>query len=123
MRHLIDDIVSESTLVAWTQEFVRCPSPQTERFEAEPEVQAFIGRVGRVLDDLHLPHRRDDMGNLIVEIGPQSGRSVLLMAYAMTHPAANMTTPYGGERVRIDGQDAIRGRGISEQKGSLAAAL
>ena len=47
----------------------------------------------------------------------------MLMAYAMTHPASNMVTPYGGEIIQIDGVDAIRGRGVSEQKGSLAAAL
>jgi len=34
-----------------------------------------------------------------------------------------MTEPYGGEIITIDGQPAIRGRGVSEQKGSLAAAI
>ncbi|TMG82445.1 MAG: M20 family protein [Betaproteobacteria bacterium] len=124
MRNLLKDIVSESALVGWAQDFVRCPSPQTERFEAEPAVLTFIEKVvGRCLDDLRLPYRRDEMGNLIVEIGPPSDRGVMLMAYAMTHPAANMTTPYAGELIEVNGADAIRGRGISEQKGSLAAAL
>jgi len=30
-------------IVEWTQAFVRHPSPQTERFEHEPQVQSFIG--------------------------------------------------------------------------------
>jgi acetylornithine deacetylase len=123
MSTFLDGVVSETDLVKWTQDFVRHASPQTRLFEAEPTVLAFIEKVGYLLDELGLPYRRDDMGNLIVEIGPPSDRSVMLMAYAMTHPASNMVTPYGGEIIQVDGVDAIRGRGVSEQKGSLAAAL
>lgn len=123
MKNVLDDMVGESTLVEWTQRFVRFASPQTERFEAEPAVQAFIADVGALLDELKVPCRRDGMGSLIAELGPGGGRSAVLMAYAMTHPASNMSDPYAGEIVAIDGQAAIRGRGVSEQKASLAAAL
>jgi acetylornithine deacetylase/succinyl-diaminopimelate desuccinylase-like protein len=112
-------------IVAWTQAFVRHPSPQTEKFEYEPQVQTFITeQVVPLVETLGLPWRRDRMGNLIVELGPESSdRSLMLMAYAMTHPASRMTDPYAGEL--IDGPDGafVRGRGVSEQKGSLAAAL
>lgn len=124
MDGVVLDFVGEPTLVEWTQRFVRHASPQTERFEAEPAVQSFIqDEVAPLLQSLAIPFRRDEMGNLIVEIGPSSDRCVVLMAYAMTHPASNMSNPYGGEIITVDGKPAIRGRGVSEQKASLAAAL
>src|SRR5207244_5586593 len=74
--------------------------------------------------DWKLPMRRDAMGNLLVEIGPKDGAaSLMLMADAMTHPAAAMKNPWGGELMDTPAGKAVRGRGISEQKGSLAAAL
>jgi len=117
--------ISSQRLVDWTQSFVRHPSPQTELFESEPQVQSFIAdTVVLLLKKLDLPFRRDQMGNLIVEIGPQrDDRSLMLMAYAMTHPANRMKSPFAGELIENGGARFIRGRGVSEQKGSLAAAL
>ena len=64
------------------------------------------------------------MGNLLVELGPQQAdRSLMLMAYAMTHPANRMPNPYAGELIEDASGAYVRGRGVSEQKGSLAAAL
>lgn len=116
---------TDSDLVAWTQRFVRYPSPQTDMFEAEPQVLGFIDDcVTPLVAELGLPHRKDGMGNLIVEIGPRNAeRSVMLMAYAMTHPASSMTDPFAGELIEKADGPAVRGRGVSEQKGSLAAAL
>jgi acetylornithine deacetylase len=117
--------VPAQDIVAWTRAFVRHPSPQTERFEAEPQVQSFIAeQCVPLVQALGLPWRRDAMGNLIVELGPErSDRSLMLMAYAMTHPASRMTDPYAGELIDGPGGGFVRGRGVSEQKGSLAAAL
>src|SRR5438132_1150566 len=117
--------VSTADLVAWTQGFVRHPSPQTERFEQEPQVQSFIGeQVVPLVQKLKLPHRRDAMGNLLVELGPErADKSLMLMAYAMTHPANRMRDPYAGELIEDATGSYVRGRGVSEQKGSLAAAL
>ena len=40
------------------------------------------------------------MGNLIVELGPErADKSLMLMAYAMTHPASRMKEPYAGELI------------------------
>jgi acetylornithine deacetylase len=116
---LTDDIV------AWTRAFVRHPSPQTERFEYEPQVQSFIAeQVVPLVQKLNLPWRRDAMGNLIVELGPERAeKSLMLMAYAMTHPASRMSEPYAGELIESASGAFVRGRGVSEQKGSLAAAL
>jgi acetylornithine deacetylase len=117
--------ISSQRLVDWTQSFVRHPSPQTELFESEPQVQSFIAdKVIPLVKELDLPLRRDKMGNLIVEIGlKRDDRSLMLMAYAMTHPANRMKSPFAGELIETGGTRFIRGRGVSEQKGSLAAAL
>jgi len=73
---------------------------------------------------LGLPWRRDPMGNLLVELGPErADKSLMLMAYAMTHPANRMPNPYAGELIEDAAGVHVRGRGVSEQKGSLAAAL
>jgi acetylornithine deacetylase/succinyl-diaminopimelate desuccinylase-like protein len=117
--------IDSADLVALAQELVRFPSPQTERMEAEPAVQEFIGNcVAPILAQRGLSGRRDRMGNLIVEMGPSSNEcSLLLMTYAMTHPASAMKDPYSGEIVDRGEGRAIRGRSIAEQKGALAAAI
>ena len=117
--------IPAADIVEWTRAFVRHPSPQTERFEYEPQVQSFIGDVvAPLVGKLGLPHRRDKMGNLIIELGPaDTDRSLLVMGYAMTHPANRMTTPFAGELIEHADGAFVRGRGVSEQKGSLAAAL
>lgn len=117
--------ISAQQLTQWTQSFVRHPSPQTELFEHDPQIQSFIAdTVVPLVKRLELDFRRDDMGNLIIEIGPErDDRSLMLMAYAMTHPANRMKSPFAGEFVEHESEQFIRGRGVSEQKGSLAAAL
>ena len=114
----------DKDIVAWTR--LRPPSqPQTERFEHEPQVQSFISeQVVPLVQTLGLPWRRDPMGNLLVELGPEGAdKSLMLMAYAMTHPANRMPNPYAGELIKDAAGAHVRGRGVSEQKGSLAAAL
>src|SRR5262245_65515366 len=110
--------VPTADIVAWARTFVRHPSPQTERFEQEPQVQSFIGeQVVPLVQALGLPWRRDAMGNLLVELGPErTDRSLMLMAYAMTHPANRMPDPYAGELIEDAGGAYVRGRGVSEQK-------
>ncbi|HEY7245337.1 MAG TPA: M20/M25/M40 family metallo-hydrolase [Xanthobacteraceae bacterium] len=117
--------VPTSEIVQWARTFVRHPSPQTERFEHEPQVQGFVAEtVVPLLDQIGLPWRRDGMGNLLVELGPERrDKSLMLMAYAMTHPANRMRNPFEGELIGETAEAHVRGRGISEQKGSLAAAL
>src|SRR5262245_14429978 len=117
--------VPTADIVSWARTFVRHPSPQTERFEQEPQVQSFIGeQVVPLVQKLGLPWRRDQMGNLLVELGPErADKSLMLMAYAMTHPANRMPNPFAGELIEDAAGAHVRGRGVSEQKGSLAAAL
>lgn len=112
--------IDRTHLADKAQMFARFPSPQTALFEREPKVQAFLcGPVLDVLSAFGLPWRRDGMGNVLVELGGGTGPSLMFMAYAMTHPANRMSEPFAGER---DG-NRIRGRGLAEQKGALAAAI
>src|SRR6266508_6096740 len=117
--------IPAADIVAWTRAFVRHPSPQTERFEQESQVQSFIGeQVVPLVQKLGLPWRRDKMGNLLVELGPErADRRLMLMAYAMTHPANRMPNPYAGELIEDAAGSCARGRGVSVQKGSLSGAL
>lgn len=101
------------------------PSPQTELLEAEPQILRYLDRcVVPLLGDCGLPHRRDGMGNVIVELGePAEGADLLLVTYAMTHPAAGMRDAFSPSIVVGEDGPALRGRGACEQKGALAAAV
>ena len=125
MTGKLSGLVDERELVGVAQVLARFPAPQTALMEGEPQVQAFIGDcVAPLLAERGLVGTRDAMGNLVIKAGPESAdRSLLLMAYAMTHPASAMTDPYSGTIVDTTEGRAVRGRGISEQKGSLAAAI
>ena len=117
--------VPRERLSEWVQRFVRHPSQQTDLMEADPAVLSFISECARPLvEELGLTPRFDGMGNMIVEMGPADAECRLMfMAYAMTHPAASMRDPFKGELIEENGVTAVRGRGVSEQKASLAAAL
>jgi acetylornithine deacetylase len=117
--------MAHQSLIELVSDLVRFPSPQTDQMEFEPQVQNFIGEcVSPRLERLGLKTRRDSMGNLIAELGRAgASRSVLLMTYAMTHPQSRMTDPWTARVVDTPQGPAIRGRGISEQKAALAAAL
>ena len=119
------DLMQADALVDLACRLVRFPSPQTDRMESEPAVQDFIGTcVEPILKGWGLATRRDRMGSLIAEFGPTgTSQDVLMMTYAMTHPASAMDDPFGGRVVDTAEGPAVRGRGIAEQKGALAAAL
>lgn len=117
--------MNSQSLIELVSELVRFPSPQTDLMEAEPQVQSFIGDcVAPILARMGLKTKRDSMGNLIAEVGRAGApRSVLLMTYAMTHPQSRMREPWDARMFETPQGTAIRGRGISEQKAALAAAL
>jgi acetylornithine deacetylase len=113
-------------------EMLRSPSPQTDRQEADPGLCDFVARIvaPRIESLTGQPPKLDSMGNLLWMIGPPSAShagGLLLMAYAMTFPAASMINPYSGaivsgESFQIAGPCAW-GRGGCEQKGALAAMI
>jgi acetylornithine deacetylase len=105
---------------------VRRPSQQTDQLEYDPEVKSFISET--LVNELNVRGIKnvtlDEMGNLICRIGnPNAKKKVFLLGYAMTHPASSMDDPFKGEVITVENREAIRGRGISEQKGSLAAMM
>ena len=94
--------------------------------EGDPSIRGFISDcVAPLLQELGLePVRYDAMGNLILEIGPANAkRSILLVTYAMTHPASAMPDPFLANVIDTDRGPAVRGRGVAEQKSALTAAL
>ena len=117
--------LTEDNLVPWLQSFVRFPSQQSGLLEADPEVKAFVHRcTAPVLEQIGAPYCYDPMGNLIVDVGPRdTGRSVMFVCYAMTHPATNMSDPFSADVVGSPRGKAVRGRGVAEQKTALTAAL
>jgi acetylornithine deacetylase/succinyl-diaminopimelate desuccinylase-like protein len=110
-------------------DLLRVPSPQTALLEAEPALRRFIETAVeprlRRFEDASI--RYDAMGNLIVELGRATAPSLLLVSHAMNQPPNTMPNPYAGEILNgapfgFQGE-VVRGRGASEQKGTMAAML
>lgn len=122
---MTETYLNEETLVPLLQRFVRYPSQQTDLQERDPAVVAFIRDCAApVLAEYGAECRYDAMGNLIFETGPtDSGRSLLVVTYAMTHPASNMSDPFSATLIDTPRGKAVRGRGVAEQKTALAAAI
>ncbi|HEV7268133.1 MAG TPA: M20/M25/M40 family metallo-hydrolase [Falsiroseomonas sp.] len=115
--------VTAGTLVHWTRQVARMPSEQTAQMEGDPAIAAFIEGVTPLLADTPVTLRRDAMGNLLAEAGPEGTPALGFFAYAMTHPRSSMRDPFAGELLGAGEAAEIRGRGVSEQKASLVATL
>jgi acetylornithine deacetylase len=128
MRHFGEEPVSaeylsKDRLVAWLKTFVAYPSQQSDLHENDPAVKSFIRECAApVLDEIRATYRYDGMGNLILEAGPKgNGRCLMFVAYAMTHPGAAMRDPFSPTLIDTPRGEALRGRGVAEQKTALAA--
>jgi acetylornithine deacetylase/succinyl-diaminopimelate desuccinylase-like protein len=117
------DHLSTDHLTALLKRFVAFPSQQSELHESDPAVKSFIRECAApLLDQMGASYRYDDMGNLILEAGPKgTGRSILFVGYAMTHPGAAMSDPFKPTVIETPKGPAVRGRGVAEQKTALAA--
>ena len=112
----------DDNLIDWLQRFVRFPSEQTDLHERDPQVQRFIRECAAALAaSFGASCRFDRMGNLIIEVGPRSERSLLFAGYAMTYPAGNMKAAFMPDLIDTPEGRVIRGRGVAEQKTALAA--
>lgn len=138
LRERLEAQLSRERCIATLVDLLRVPSPQTALLEAEPALRRFIetaveprlrealGR-GPGAGSGAARFRYDAMGNLIVELGAAASPSLMLVGHAMNQPPNTMPNPYAGEI--IDGApfgfsgEVVRGRGASEQKGTLAAML
>jgi acetylornithine deacetylase/succinyl-diaminopimelate desuccinylase-like protein len=128
----IEGIANDKEVDQLLVDLLRCPSPQTERLEADPQLKKFITELvaPRLAELTGSAGAIDAMGNLIWRLGGASDETIkglLLMGYAMTFPAATMTQPFSGALVDgkafgPSGQCAL-GRGACEQKGALAAMI
>jgi len=105
------------------------PSPQTELLEAEPQVLALIRDVIKPeLEQAGLHPFIDSMGNLILRLnGRGRGDRLMLVGYGMNAAPSTMENPYSGEIIdgapyELEGE-CVWGRGVCEQKGSLAAMI
>jgi len=117
--------IDAQRLTGIVQRLLRAASYQTDRFEADPGVQRFIGETVRSeATALGLQSETDPMGNLVMRLGPRdAGPRAIVFAYAMTHPASRMKNPLDGSVVDTPAGPVIRGRGAAEQKGTLGAVL
>ncbi|HWM82064.1 MAG TPA: M20/M25/M40 family metallo-hydrolase [Pseudolabrys sp.] len=115
--------LSRDALVDNLKRFVAYPSEQSALHERDPAVLGFIKECAApLLDQMQATYRYDDMGNLILEAGPKgTGRGILFVGYAMTHPGAAMTDPFSPTLIATPRGEALRGRGVAEQKTALAA--
>jgi acetylornithine deacetylase/succinyl-diaminopimelate desuccinylase-like protein len=111
-------------------ELAKVPSPQTDLYEAEPLLRTFIQTAvaPRVREMGFRDIRFDAMGNLVATYGAdRSGASLMLCSNAMNQPQSTMKNAYSGDV--IDGRphglpgEAVMGKGLSEQKGTMAAML
>src|SRR5262249_58185471 len=108
--------VREDNLVAWLQRLVRHPSEQSSLHEKDPAIARFIRECAApLLREIGASCRYDPMGNLIVEAGPRSEQSLLFVAYAMTHPRANMPDPLSGTAIETSRGPARRRRRAAAQ--------
>lgn len=122
--------LSQAAVRSLMVELAKVPSPQTELFEAEPLLREFIkNAVAPRVQAMGIENIRfDAMGNLIATHGAdRSGASLMLCSNAMNQPPATMKNAYSGDI--IDGRphglpgEAVMGKGLSEQKATMAAML
>lgn len=127
---VLEPHLSQATVRTLMVELARVPSPQTALLEAEPLLRAFIKTAvaPRVEAMGFKDIRFDAMGNLIATYGANtSGASLMLCSNAMNQPQATMKNAYSGDI--IDGRphglpgEAVMGKGLSEQKSTMAAML
>jgi hypothetical protein len=101
LRAILEPHLSVERCTAEFVDLVRIPSPQTAMMEAEPALRRFIETaVEPRLRALGFDNcRYDQMGNLIADMGPSGGRSLMLVSHAMNQPPTTMANPYTGEIV------------------------
>ena len=117
------DHLSQERLVSLLKTFVAYPSQQSELQENDPAVRSFIRDCAApLLEEMGARFSYDQMGNLVLDAGPKgTGRSILFVGYAMTHPGAAMSDPFTPKVIETAKGPAVRGRGVAEQKTALAA--
>jgi acetylornithine deacetylase/succinyl-diaminopimelate desuccinylase-like protein len=129
-KSILDAAISAERAKSLLIDLVKIPSPQTDRFEAEPLLAEFIRNAiePRLRQAGITEIRYDAMHNLIAQYGADiSGKSLMFIGNAMNQPQSTMQNAYDGDVV--DGAtlelpgEVVLGKGASEQKANLAAML
>lgn len=130
VKQTLETAISKERAKELLIELVKVPSPQTDKFEAEPLLGEFIRKaVEPRLREMGIEDiRYDGMSNLIATYGAdRSGKSLMFISNAMNQPQSTMKNAYDGDVV--DGAaldlpgEAVLGKGASEQKANMAAML
>jgi len=130
LRQTLETSISKERAKQLLIDLVRVPSPQTDKFEAEPLLADFIRKaVEPRLREMGIGNiRYDGMNNLIATYGADTtGKSLMFIGNAMNQPQSTMKNAYDGDVV--DGAslglpgEVVLGKGASEQKANLAAML
>ena len=130
IKTAIEGTISTERVKEILVELVKVPSPQTDKFEAEPLLSEFIRKAVEPrlrkmgIDDIHY----DGMHNLIAKYGENTtGKSLMFISNAMNQPQSTMANAYDGDVVDGGQYDlpgeVVLGKGASEQKGTMAAML
>ena len=130
LKTILDSGISKDRAKELLIELVKVPSPQTDRFEAEPLLGEFIGKaVEPRLREMGISQiHYDGMSNLIATYGADtSGKSLMFISNAMNQPQSTMENAYDGDVVEgatldLPGE-VVLGKGASEQKANMAAML
>lgn len=124
-------VIDSEYLIDFLSRAVAYPTPVTDAGETDNQVLGFLEELmASELETLGFDMVDfDEMGNVCGRLdgGDSSMPSLLIVGFAMTHPAASMPDPFmariadGGE-LGESGRVLI-GRGAGEQKGPLASAV
>ena len=132
-RELIEQHHDRDFLVATLQQFIRTRTDpeegQTQVAPDDPKVTHFVHNVFRpILESVgRFEAATDAWNNVVITLGRPGSGGLLLLTYCVVHHGNRMPDPYSG-RVANGAdfgcdEDCVFGRGASESKGPLAAAL
>jgi succinyl-diaminopimelate desuccinylase len=133
-RDLIDTYFDRDFLLSKVQEFIRIPTdPDEGRTQVAPDDPKLTRFVREALQPVlrsigARDHLVDPWNNVIVRQGKANARTgLLVLTYCVVHHGNRMSEPYSGRiangRAYGHEEDCVFGRGASESKGALAAAL
>jgi len=128
---LAKEIISPERVAGVCESLLRYPSPQSDLFEADPQIKAFIRDevLPRASSVKYKNIEIDANGNLVSTYGPgNNGKQIMWIGYGMTAAPGTMEEPFAGRRIEHDrlseeNGGSLWGRGACEQKGALAAML
>jgi len=128
---MIEPSVDTAFLQDFLERSLAFSTPLTDQGESDPRLQAFLrDLLGAEMTDVGIEDVGfDPMGNVCGRIAGADPHDdgLLVVGYAMTHPAATMPEPFrprvlDGSAFGVEGSVVV-GRGAGEQKGPLASAL